>query len=83
MIKVGPGITLSLIILILLLALDFEEEPGCSGKEEAKHECRSDSCAERLHFTAFACLKLIIEYFATLHRLDGAGSAVDNEDSFR
>jgi hypothetical protein len=40
-------------ILILLLDLEYEEDRGCSGKEEAKDECCSNSGAKRLGFMAF------------------------------
>ena len=37
----------------MLLDLEYEEERGCSGKEEAEDECCSDSSAKRLRFMAF------------------------------
>ena len=33
--------------------LEYEEERGCSGEEEAKDKCCSDSCAKRLRFMVF------------------------------
>lgn len=53
MIKVCTEMDSFLPILTPFLDLEHEEEWGCSGKEEAKDERRSDPRAKRLRFMAF------------------------------
>ena len=53
MIKVCSEFNPFLILLTPLLDLEYEEERGCSGKEEAKDECCSDPGAKRLRSMAF------------------------------
>ncbi len=36
-----------------LADMEYEEERGCVGKEEAKNECRTDSGSERLGIHKF------------------------------